>query len=122
MTVGQRVSGDLTTPSANNGIFPNQVASDANTLANRLTPTPDTGHCPFPVDGAELDDFPSSRVDAISLILQFLNDGGSSQRLQDEILANWNAFGETGYIETIDLTGEGTLLERASFFLSLFGV
>lgn len=109
MTVGQRISGDLTTPSANNGLFPNQVANDSNALANRLTPTPDTGRCPFPAEDAELDDFPANRIDAISLMLQFLNDGGSSQRLQDEILANWNAFGETGYIETIDLTGEGTV-------------
>ena len=110
MTVGQRLSGDLNTPGARTGIVPAQFGSDGNApLINLTTPTPDTGRCPFPSDSAELGDFPSSRIEAINLIVQFLNDGGTIQRLQEEILREWDAFGETGYIETVDLTGEGTV-------------
>ena len=109
MTVGQRISGDLSTPNARSGILPNQAGDANSVLVNRTTPTPDTSRCPFPDDGAELGDFPSSRVNAINTITQFLNDGGTVQRLQQEILTEWDAFGETGYIETIDLTGEGTV-------------
>ena len=109
MTVGQRISGDLSTPNARSGILPNQAGDANSVLVNRTTPTPDTSRCPFPDDNAELGDFPSSRVNAINTITQFLNDGGTVQRLQQEILTEWDAFGETGYIETIDLTGEGTV-------------
>ncbi len=106
MTVGQRISGDLTTPSAR-GIAV-QFGNDANVLANRTTPTPDTGRCPFESENIILDAFPNNRTDAITVMLQFLNDGGNIQRLQEEILAEWDAFGDAGYLETIDLTGEGT--------------
>lgn len=107
MTVGQSLIGDLTTPSVRSGILPS--GDDTITLVNRTTPTPDTGRCPFPAEGAELGDFPSTRVDAINALLQFLNDGSSVQRLQEEILSAWDAFGENGYLETVDLTGEGTV-------------
>lgn len=109
MTVGQRLEGNLSTPGAQSGILPGQFTENNTALSSRTTPTPDTGRCPFEAEGAELGAFPASRVDAINLLLQFLNDGGSLQRLQDEILSEWDAFGETGYIETVDLTGEGTV-------------
>ncbi len=109
MTVGQRISGDLNTPGARTGIVPAQFGGNDTSLTNRTTPTPDTGRCPFPSDSAALGEFPASRVEAINAIMQFLNDGGTVQRLQEEILREWDAFGETGYIETVDLTGEGTV-------------
>jgi hypothetical protein len=105
MTVGQQVEGRLPTAgprSLNIGI----QATAA--ISNRTTPTPDTSRCPFANPAAILGEFPSSRVDAISVLLQFLNDGGTAQRLQETILSQWNAFGETGYLETLDLTGEGS--------------
>lgn len=109
MTVGQRISGDLNTPGARTGIVPAQFGSDSSVLINRVSPTPDTGRCPTLSDDSELGEFPDTRIEAINLILQFMNDGGSVQRLQEEILRKWDAFGETGYIETADLTGEGTV-------------
>lgn len=107
MTVGQSVSGALPTPGARTGILPDG-ADNAALAANNATPTPDSGRCPFASQDAVLDPFPTSRVDAITLLLQFLNDGGTAQRLQEELLSAWDAFGENGYLETVDLTGEGT--------------
>ncbi|MEO1646088.1 MAG: hypothetical protein AAFR67_12940, partial [Chloroflexota bacterium] len=107
VTVGQQLSGNLPTPGARTGLLP--INADGSAVGvNNPTATPDSGRCPFPSEDAVLDPFPTSRVDAITLILQFLNDGGTPQRLQEEILSNWDAFGENGYLETVDLTGEGT--------------
>lgn len=106
MTVGQAVDGMLTTPQAR----PFSVGNnDPLVIVNRTTPTPDSSRCPTLDDQAQLGAFPSSRVAAIEALLQFLNEGGSVQRLQSEILSAWDAFGDNGYLETIDLTGEGTV-------------
>lgn len=104
MTVGQQVDGRLPTA----GARPNAVIAATAGLSNRTTPTPDTSRCPFANQTAVLGDFPQTRIDAISVIMQFLNDGGTVQRLQESILSQWDAFGETGYLETLDLTGEGS--------------
>lgn len=108
MTLGQVIEGRLPTQGARPIIF----QSNSSNLAigvNRATATPNTSRCPFLNNEAQLAPFPSSRVDAINLIIEFLNDGGTARRLQDLILSEWNAFGENGYLEGgIDLTGEGT--------------
>jgi hypothetical protein len=105
MTVGQQVEGRLPTQGARSINLSIQATA---AISNRTTPTPDTSRCPIGNPAAVLGAFPASRIDAISVLLQFLNDGGTTQRLQETVLSQWDAFGETGYLETLDLTGEGT--------------
>jgi hypothetical protein len=107
MTVGQELAGRLPTAAARPNVFQsNPAALSGNT--NRATATPNSSRCPFPNDNSQLSAFPASRVDAISTILEFLNDGGTNERLREAILSRWDAFGENGYVDSIDLTGEGT--------------
>lgn len=107
MTVGQELEGRLPTAGARPNLF--QSTPAAIVASSRATPTPNTSRCPFPNNDAQLASFPASRIDAINIILQFLNDGGSSEGLREAILREWgDAFGENGYIDSIDLTGEGT--------------
>ncbi|MGJ3240219.1 MAG: hypothetical protein ACFE0Q_16040 [Anaerolineae bacterium] len=109
MTVGQRVSGALSTPNVRSGLLPGQVSNPQDSaLINRTTPTPDSSRCPFASEDATLDAFPDTRIEAINQITQFLNDGGQAEALQRAILSEWDTFGEAGFFETIDLTGEGT--------------
>lgn len=107
MTLGQQLEGRLPTQGARSNIFQSNPATVAAGI-NRSTATPNSSRCPFPNNEAQLAAFPASRIDAINAIVEFLNDGGTAQQLQQFILSNWDAFGENGYIETIDLTGEGT--------------
>jgi hypothetical protein len=106
MTLGQQLEGRLPTQGAR-PIFQSNPATVAAGV-NRTTATPNSSRCPFANNESQLAPFPSSRVDAINLILEFLNDGGTSERLQQAILSDWDAFGENGYLEIVDLTGEGT--------------
>lgn len=107
MTVGQELAGRLPTAGARPNIFQSNPAALANTI--HVTATPNTSRCPFPGnDVPQLSEFPASRVDAIGAILQFLNDGGTAEQLREAILTKWDAFGDNGYMDTVDLTGEGT--------------
>jgi hypothetical protein len=110
MTVGQRLDGQLPTPGGRPDVLGANPAT-AVAVLNRPTVTPDTRTCPARDDEIELDSKPDSRVGAIDTIQRFLNSGGSPERLREGMIADWEAFGETGtgYLrDDVDLTGEGT--------------
>lgn len=109
MTVGQRLVGDLGTPSISNVSVAGQSnPATAIAMSNQPTPTPNTSECPEENFDADLGGLPGSRANAIEAIRIFLNNGGTTENLRLEIIEEWDAFGEVGYLrDDTDLTGEG---------------
>jgi len=109
MTVGRAFSGDL--PSNISLVDDNQLANPATVAANvaRPSPTPNLRACPSQSGGltlAVLPDTPSAANDAIA---NFLTLGGTLVDLEDQMLNDWDALGEDGFIRSdTDMTGEGT--------------
>ena len=109
MTVGRSFSGDL--PSNISLVDDNQLANPATVAANvaRPSPTPNLRACPSQSGGltlAVLPDTPSAANDAIA---NFLTLGGTLVDLEDQMLNDWDALGEDGFIRSdSDMTGEGT--------------
>lgn len=109
MTVGQRITGALGTP----GIADVAIAGQANpataaAINFQPTATPNTSDCPIESFDEDLGGLPPSRVAAIEAIRTFLNNGGTTENLRLEIIEEWDAFGDVGYLrDDIDLTGEG---------------
>jgi len=108
MTLGQQIIGPLGTPGLRPDVVNQVNPATAVALANRATSTPAYGNCPQESDTAELTDFPDARTSAVQAMLNFLNDGGPPDDLQEQILVDWQAFGEAGYFrDDVDFTGEG---------------
>lgn len=108
MTLGQRLSGRLPTPGVRPAVGAQSNPAAAAAPANRATPTPDTSQCPATQPQVELEALPEARAGAIDAMIRFLNAGGTVDELRAQMITEWDAFGETGYLrEDVDLTGEG---------------
>lgn len=109
MTVGRSFSGDL--PSNNFLVEDSQLANPATVAANvaRPSPTPNLRACPSQSGGLTLAVFPDTPSEANDAIANFLTLGGTLIDLEDQMLNDWDALGEDGFIRSdSDLTGEGT--------------
>lgn len=105
-TFGQRLAGRLNTPQA--AFVQEANPATAAAIAVRPTATPNTSACPSPARDVTLGTSPTSRNQAINSILRFLNSGGSAEALRTAMIAEWDVFGDEGYLRAdTDLTGEG---------------
>ena len=109
MTIGNTFTGDL--PLSNNPVEDSQLANPATVAANvaRPSPTPNLRSCPAESGGLTLAVLPDSPSAANDAIANFLTLGGTLTDLEDQMLNDWDALGEDGFIRSdADMTGEGT--------------
>jgi len=111
ITVGAEVGGRLPSIGARPSDFSNSALSNPATvvaLSNVATPTPDFSECPTSSNDVTLEPLPSSRAGISLEIERFLSQGGTSDELERQMLANWDIFSDLGYYrDNVDLTGEG---------------
>ena len=107
MTPGRTIRGFLPTVVALSldGNLANPATAVA--LANRPTATPNYSQCP-PAASPDLSGTASTADEMADSISDFLSFGGSSQALETALREDWGVLGESGAVQTADLTGEGS--------------